>query len=161
MSNLTNNRIDTVMTPAQVTDVKNAITAINTAISFSVSLTAEERMTLPKISVANKSFTEDAINALDNNAAIFPAYLNVGQMQNDLKLYQQLDEMAIMLRQTLERIEDTRILAGSEAYVAALTVYKIVGAAAKAGIEGSETIYEQLRERFTTSTNSKITPPNP
>ena len=161
MSNLTNNRIDTVMTPAQVTDVKNAITAINTAISFSVSLTAEERMTLPKISVANKSFTEDAINALDNNAAIFPAYLNVGQMQNDLKLYQQLDEIAIMLRQTLERIEDTRILAGSEAYVAALTVYKIVGAAAKAGIEGSETIYEQLRERFTTSTNSKITPPNP
>ena len=161
MSNLTNNRIDTVMTPAQVTDVKNAITAINTAISFSVSLTAEERMTLPKISVANKSFTEDAINALDNNAAIFPAYLNVGQMQNDLKLYQQLDEIAIMLRQTLERIEDTRILAGSEAYVAALTVYKIVGAAAKGGIEGSETIYEQLRERFTTRTNSKITPPNP
>ena len=161
MSNLTNNRIDTVMTPAQIADVKNAITAINTAISFSVSLTAEERMTLPKISVANKSFTEDAINALDNNAAIFPAYLNVGQMQNDLKLYQQLDEIAIMLRQTLERIEDTRILAGSEAYVAALTVYKIVGAAAKAGIEGSETIYEQLRERFTTSTNSKITPPNP
>ena len=161
MSNLTNNRIDTVMTPAQVTDVKNAITAINTAISFSVSLTAEERMTLPKISVANKSFTEDAINALDNNAAIFPAYLNVGQMQNDLKLYQQLDELATILRQTLERIEDTRILAGSEAYVAALTVYKIVGAAAKAGIEGSETIYEQLRERFTTSTNSKITPPNP
>ena len=161
MSNLTNNRIDTVMTPTQVTDVKNAITAINAAINFSVSLTAEERMTLPKISVANKSFTEDAINALDNNAAIFPAYLNVGQMQNDLKLYQQLDEIAIMLRQTLERIEDTRILAGSEAYVAALTVYKIVGAAAKAGIEGSETIYEQLRERFTTSTNSKITPPNP
>ena len=161
MSNLTNNRIDTVMTPAQIADVKNAITAINTAISFSVSLTAEERMTLPKISVANKSFTEDAINALDNNAAIFPAYLNVGQMQNDLKLYQQLDELATILRQTLERIEDTRILAGSEAYVAALTVYKIVGAAAKAGIEGSETIYEQLRERFTTSTNSKITPPNP
>ncbi len=161
MSNLTNNRIDTVMTSAQITDVKNAITAINTAISFSVSLTAEERMTLPKISVANKSFTEDAINAIANNASIFPAYLNVGQMQNDLKLYKQLDEMAIMLRQTLERIEDTRILAGSEAYVAALTVYKIVGAAAKAGIEGSETIYEQLRERFTTSTNSKITPPNP
>ena len=161
MSNLTNNRIDTVMTPTQVTDVKNAITAINAAINFSVSLTAEERMTLPKISVANKSFTEDAINALDNNAAIFPAYLNVGQMQNDLKLYQQLDEMAIMLRQTLERIEDTRILAGSEAYVAALTVYKIVGAAAKAGIEGSETIYEQLRERFTVSTNTSSTPPNP
>lgn len=107
------------MTPAQITDVKNAITAINTAISFSVSLTTDERASLPKISVANKSFTEDAINAIANNASLFPAYLDVKLMQNDLKLYHQLDELAILMRQTLERIEDTRILAGSEAYLAA------------------------------------------
>ena len=86
---------------------------------------------------------------------------NVGQMQNDLKLYQQLDELATILRQTLERIEDTRILAGSEAYVAALSVYKLAGAAASAGVEGTDTIYEQLRERFTVSTNTSSTPPNP
>ena len=161
MSNLTNNRIDIVMTPAQVTDVKNAITTINTTISFSVSLTTDERASLPKISVANKSFTEDAINAIANNASLFPAYLNVAQMQNDLKLYQQLDELATILRQTLERIEDTRILAGSEAYVAALSVYKLAGAAASAGVEGTDTIYDQLRERFTVSTNTNPTPPTP
>ena len=85
---------------------------------------------------------------------------NVGQMQNDLKLYQQLDELATILRQTLERIEDTRILAGSEAYVSALSVYKLVGAAASAGVEGTDTIYEQLRERFTVSINTNPTPPN-
>ena len=54
-----------------------------------------------------------------------------------------------------------RILAGSEAYVAALSVYKLVGAAASAGVEGTDTIYEQLRERFTVSTNTSSTPPNP
>lgn len=63
MSNLTNNRIDTIMTAAQIADVKTAIDTINSAIGFSVSLTTEERSSLPKISVANKSFTEDAINA--------------------------------------------------------------------------------------------------
>ncbi|MBL7789231.1 MAG: hypothetical protein JNL75_05290 [Chitinophagales bacterium] len=161
MSNLTNNRIDTIMTPAQIADVKTAIDTINSAIGFSVSLTTEERSSLPKISVANKSFTEDAINTLANNAAIFPVYLDVKLMQNDLKLYQQLDELATMLRQTLERIEDTRILAGSEAYVAALSVYKLVGAAASAGVQGTDTIYEQLRERFTVSTNTPATPPTP
>ena len=161
MSNLTNNRIDTVMTAAQITDVKNAINTINTSISFSVSLTPAERSSLPKISVANKSFTEDAINALANNAALFPSYLDVKLMQNDFNLYQQLDELATMLRQTLERIEDTRILAGSEAYVAALSVYKLVGAAASAGVQGTDTIYEQLRERFTISSNTNTTPPNP
>jgi hypothetical protein len=149
------------MTPAQVTDVKNAITAINTAINFSVSLTTDERASLPKISVANKSFTEDAINAIANNASLFPAYLDVKLMQNDLELYRQLDELSTMLRQTLERIEDTRILAGSEAYVSALSIYKLVGAAASAGVQGTDTIYEQLRERFTVSTNTNPTPPNP
>ena len=85
---------------------------------------------------------------------------NVAQMQNVLKLYEQLDEIATILRQTLERIEDTCILAGSEAYVVALSVYKLVGAAASAGVEGTDTIYEQLRERFTVSINTNPTPPN-
>lgn len=158
MSNLTNNRINIVMTPTEVTDVKNAINTINTTIGFSVSLTTEERSSLPKINVANKAFTEDAINALANNSSLFPSYLDVTQMQNDFKLYTQLDELATILRQTLERIEDTRILAGSEAYVAALSVYKLVSAASSAGVQGTDTIYEQLRERFNISTSTP-TPP--
>lgn len=153
MSNLTNNRIDTTMTPAQFNDVKAAIDAINTAISFSVSLTTDERRSLPKISVSNKAFTQDAIKAVANNANIFPAYLDAAQMSRDLELYEQLDELSIQLQQTLERIEDTRILAGSEAYVAALAAYKLLAAAASAGVQGSDTIYLQLKERFANQGN--------
>ena len=104
MSNLTNNRIDTTMTSAQFNDVKTAIDAINSAISFSVSLTTDERRSLPKISVSNKAFTQDAIKAVANNASIFPPYLDATQMSRDLELYEQLDELSIQLQQTLERI---------------------------------------------------------
>lgn len=159
MSNLTNNRIDIQMTAAQVDDVKNAIKTIETTLSFSVSLTTEERASLPKISVVNKAFTEDAINAVANNPSVFPSYLDINLMKNDLVLYQQLDELATLLRQTLERVEDTRILAGSEAYVAALAAYKLVAAAAAAGIQGTDTIYEQLRERFASQGGTGDTPP--
>ena len=40
------------------------------------------------------------------------------------------------------------MLAGSEAYVTALAAYRNFEAAAKAGIQGADTIYELLKARF-------------
>lgn len=111
-------------------------------------LTTDERIALPKINVANKAFTEDAINAISNNATMLPGYLNVANMQTDLQLFTQLDELTGLVRQLLEKLEDTQILAGSEAYVAALTGYRLFSAAAEAGIAGSDAIYDSLKARF-------------
>ena len=148
MSNLMNNRINTTMTAAQVTAVKTAIQTINANMPFLLGLTVEERITLPKINVVNKAFTEDAINALANNTSSAPSYLNAAQMQTDLQLFTQLDEITLLLRQMLEKAEDTQMLAGSEAYVAALTCYRLFAAAAEAGVTGADSIYAALKDRF-------------
>jgi len=148
MSNLMNNRVNATMTAAQVAAVKTAIQTISTNMPFLVGLTVEERISLPKINVVNKAFAEDAINAVVNNAGSVPSYLNPIQMQNDLQLFTQLDELTTLLRQVLEKAEDTQILAGSEAYIGALTGYKLFGAAADAGVAGADTIYAALRQRF-------------
>jgi len=66
MSNLTNNRLSVVMTATQVQAVKDALQTLLTNMPFLIGLTVEERSTLPKISVANKVFTEDALNAVNN-----------------------------------------------------------------------------------------------
>ena len=106
-------------------------------------------MNLPKMNVNNKVFTEDAINAALNNPTLFPNFVNVDEMNNDLRLFEKMDELVVVLRQLLERVSDTQLLAGSEAYSSALAVYKIIGAAADAGIEGTKAIYDQLKARFT------------
>ena len=143
-----NNRVNATMTAAQVAAVKTAIQTISTNMPFLVGLTVQERMSLPKINVVNKAFAEDAINAVVNNAGSVPSYLSPVQMQNDLLLFTQLDELTTLLRQVLEKAEDTQILAGSEAYIGALTGYKLFGAAADAGVAGADTIYAALRQRF-------------
>ena len=148
MGNLTNNRINLSMTAAQVTGVKTAFTAIQTNTPFAVSLTTDERILLPKIDVSNKAFTEDAINAAVNNAAMLPGYFNTASMQTDLVLFSQLDELLGIARQIVERLEDTLILAGSESYVAALTSYKLFISAADAGVVGADAIVDQLKKRF-------------
>ncbi|MGQ7945949.1 hypothetical protein [Flavobacterium sp. WC2509] len=148
MANLTNNRINTAATTAQITAVKTALQTIATNLPFLVGLTTEERIALPAINVTNKAFTEDAINAGVNNAALIPSYVSVTNMQSDLLLFSQLDEIIGVTKQLLEKLEDTQLLAGSEAYTSALTLYKLFGSASEAGVAGSDAIVTQLKQRF-------------
>ncbi|WP_312766937.1 hypothetical protein [Epilithonimonas sp.] len=69
-------------------------------------------------------------------------------MQTDLTLFAQLDELIALHNQLGEKLQDTQLLAGSEAYVGALTLYKLFGSAADAGVAGSDAVYNQLKQRF-------------
>jgi hypothetical protein len=149
MSNTTINRVNATLTPEAVQTVKNAIAGIQQALPFLVGLTPNERMSLPKISVSNKVFTEDAIQAAVNNPDLLPGFIKPQDLKTDLDLFHALDELVLLVNQTAEKLADTQLLAGSEAYASALTIYKIFGAAAATGVAGSKTAYEQLRQRFT------------
>ena len=128
-----------------------------TNLHFQKGLTADERKTLNTIDVNNKAFTEDAINAGVNNVTLVPPYISVANMKNDLTLFTQLDELSGIANQLCERIEDTRMLAGSEAYASALALYKTFGAAADAGVPGADSIVEQLKKRFASNTGNAVT----
>lgn len=161
MANLTNNRINTTATAAQVTAVKTALQTIAANLPFLVGLTTEERIALPSINVSNKAFTEDAINAGVNNPTLIPSYVSVVNMKNDMLLFTQLDEIIMMTKQLLEKMEDTQLLAGSEAYTSALTLYKLFGSAADAGVGGTDAIVTQLKQRFAGQGGSAIPAVNP
>jgi hypothetical protein len=161
MANLTNNRINTTATPAQITAAKAAIQTINTSLPFLIGLTTEERIQLPAIDVSNKTFTEDAINAGLNNASLLPAYISVPNMQSDLSLFTQLDEIIVLVKQTLEKLEDTQLLAGSEAYTSSLMLYKLFGSAADAGMPGADAVVAQLKMRFMGQGGSGTPPTDP
>ena len=161
MANLTNNRINTTATAAQVTAVKTALQTIAANLPFLVGLTTEERIALPSINVSNKAFTEDAINAGVNNPTLIPSYVSVVNMKNDMLLFTQLDEIIMMTKQLLEKMEDTQLLAGSEAYTSALTLYKLFGSAADAGVGGTDALVTQLKQRFAGQGGSAIPAVNP
>ncbi len=88
------------------------------------------------------------IQAAVNNPDILPGFIKPQDLKTDLDLYHALDELVLLVQQTAEKLADTQLLAGSEAYASALTIYKIFGAAAGTGVAGSKTVHEQLRQRF-------------
>ncbi len=158
MSNLNNSRLNVTMTAAQVTAVKTALQTILTNMPFLTGLTTEERMSIPKINVSNKVFVEDAINSGINNANMIPSYITIPPMQTDLQLYNQLDELLVLTRQLTEKLEDTQMLAGSEAYISGLVLYRLFGAAAGAGVPGADAIYDALKQRFIDASNPQEDP---
>lgn len=148
MANLSNNRLDFTLSQSDITAINDSIDTLNSRLDFLIGLTVTERISLPAIDVGNKAFTEDAINAATSNELLLPGYISVTAMKNDLDLFNQLEPIKVKLNQILEKINDTQLLAGSEAYVAALTVYKLFGSAADAGVPGTDTIYDLLKQRF-------------
>lgn len=159
--NITINRLNFVMPNADIADVKKSITDIYGKMPFLIGLTTDERVTLPKISENNKVFVGDSINALANNAPMLPSYLNVADIKSDLTLYEQLDELEMLALQLVEKIQDTRMLCGSEAYVSSLTAYRLFEAAASAGIPGADAIYDALKQRFAGQGQTGQTGPTP
>ncbi len=143
------NRVSATITETEISEVKGLFDQIEMRMPFLIGLTADERVTMPKISDANKIFVQNCINAMVNNAELLPSYLNVDDLAKDLELFGQLEEMELLAMQLSEKIRDTRMLAGSEAYVSSLSAYRFFEAAALAGVAGADTVYDMLKKRFT------------
>ncbi|MGE5107769.1 MAG: hypothetical protein ACM3H8_09505 [Sphingobacteriales bacterium] len=148
LTSIQNNRISVTLTQVQIDALRTAFATLEGLLTFAQPLTIDERKRLPKMNVSNKVFVEDAINAINNNAAILPSYLNAAELTKDFTVYGQLDEFVQRSRQLCERFDDTQMLSGNEAYVSALTAYRLFEAAANAGLTGADSAYAQLKTRF-------------
>ena len=60
----------------------------------------------------------------------------------------ELKMVLIPLQQLVEKLDDTTLLTGSEALVAALVLYTSIKGAAKAGEPGMKTVYADLQSRY-------------
>ncbi len=161
MSNTFSNRVSASLAAAAITNIKTAIATIKTNMPFLVGLTVQERINIPKISEANRVFTADGLNAVANNANMLPAYFNAAELKLDYELYVALDEINLLLAQLSELVNDTQMLAGSEAYISALTAYRLFAAAALAGVPGADAVYDALAQRFKGQGGSGETPATP
>ena len=165
MTNITNNRISQELNDTIIQKINDAINVIQDNLPFLIGLTKVERRTLPKINRQNKLFVDDTLKVMKNNQHLVPPYISFQEINRDFTLYKQLDEIGLKLAQLAEKTSDTQMLAGSEAYSAALMFYKMAQLAAQAGVAGADTVYDTLKERFkgqgpsssTTSNNNAST----
>jgi len=143
------NRVSETLTTDQEKQLHDAFDVIEAIVStFVVGLSATERSVLPKISNSNKTFTGDALLGAKQNPELLPSYVKVEEMEKDYVLYNQLDPYVERVNKLFVKLSDTQMLAGSEAYTGALTVYKLASSAADGGVPGANALYQMLKTRF-------------
>ena len=136
--------------PANVsTKITDAIQELNADLKpLLVKLTADQRHLIPKMGDGTVAFVSKTALYAKTNPEFIPAFMNVEDMNIDLEAIQTLLPMAKELEHILAMLEDTLMLCGSEAFIAALMYYQSVKSAAKNNIPDAEGICNDLGERF-------------
>lgn len=148
MANILNQRVSAELAQAALTQIKSHLNDITALMPFLIGLTVAERIELPKIGVANKNFVEAVLTMANNNPHLVPSFVDMEEVRKDLSLFRQLDEILSITDQLQEKMRDTQMLAGSEAYSSALMAYRLVQMAAESGVPGADSAYDSLRQRF-------------
>jgi hypothetical protein len=149
MSNLSENRINVILPAADITAINTSIATILSKVPANTTLTDEQRLGYNAIDVANKVFAEDCLaEAQANGTGIIPGFINLTNLQNDLTVFEQLDQVASALTNALQRVEDARRIAGHEAYGQASPIYNAFKSAHENGIPNATASYNHLKTRF-------------
>jgi hypothetical protein len=155
MSNLSENRINVVLAAADVSAINTAVSTILSKVPANTTLTDEQRVSYNAINVANKVFADDCLaEAQANGTGILPAFVNLTNLQNDLSVFEQLDQIESMLNNTLQRVADAKRIAGHEAYGQANVVYSAFKTANESGIPNAKSSFDKLKARFEAQGNS-------
>ncbi len=154
------NRISVEITAAQKTAIVDAVTALKTALQgITINLTKEERQTLPKIGDKTLAFDDKCQAYMTARPELVPGFIDLVELAKDRKLIADLLPCLREISPICEGMEDTITLAYSDIYVADLAFHANVKQAAKRGVPGTDTIYDDLKARF--PGRPKAEPPAP
>src|SRR5688572_19808189 len=80
------NKIDVTLSEEQVAAIIAALDALDVALSFSLSLTPEERQRLFRMGTRSEGFVREALTVAQQHPEHLPSSLEVAAMQRDLAL---------------------------------------------------------------------------
>jgi hypothetical protein len=143
------NNVPISITEADLTAINTSIQTLQTKLlPYLATLSADERMGLPKMGDKTVSFVQKSLEYCQKNPDLVPPYIDVAGLSANTQTCEQIRTMFQPLLQITDSLWDTLILTGSEAYSESLKFYNSVKLASKAKVQKAETIYNDLSVRF-------------
>ncbi|MDR1866596.1 MAG: hypothetical protein LBR08_13635 [Bacteroidales bacterium] len=122
---------------------------------YLLSLTAKDRINMPKMGDKLFSFVRKTGEIAGLNPQFCPSFFDREAFRNDLTDAVALQDVFISIQQLSRGVEDTIMIAGSEAYLQALTVYNSIRMAAKNNQAGAKVLYDELAESYPMANRGK------
>lgn len=142
--------------PAKViTDVQQHLDAIRTALApYLLSLTPDERKTMLRMADKTVAFVTKTTTYATNSPAFVPAFVDLAELRQDTAGMAALSPLRQQCEQLALDLDSTVMVAGSEAYGNALTVYGNIKFMAKNKQPGAQAAYDDLSTRFPGNANA-------
>jgi len=153
------NLISTTIPAETLADIIAKVNALNASLAnyLLFNLTPTDRLELSKMGDKTIAFVQKSLEYAETNPALVPGYLDVQEARKDFALAQDLNTVLKQVSTLQRAIEDTAMVAGSEAYNAALVFYSSVKGASRVNVPGSEAVYNDLQQRFAVKTKKAET----
>jgi hypothetical protein len=111
-------------------------------------LSPEERRNILKLGDKAVPFVEKARDWIKENPQLKPPYADVEELEKDLKAMKLMDRLLRAIGFIYNRLDDTYLVAGSEAYAEALAYYSFFKTAARSKVDNAQEAYEDLKSWF-------------
>lgn len=151
----TKNLVSSELTADDKSIITQTINDISAKLPFLIALTDKERRGGMKLGNKTIGFVDKVVDYSQTNPTLVPNYLDLPEFIKDYQMYSDLLEILRILRPLTQNIEDTATEVGVEALSAAMIFYSSVKGAAKQGISGASTIYDDLQQRFPGTSSTK------
>jgi hypothetical protein len=139
----------TLIPAAVITQAVDLATQLNTLLApYMQALTAAERHGILKMGDKTIAFVNKTLDYAQTQPQFAPTYMNTQELANDVEVVNGLTRIEQPIANLASQLNDTIMIGGSEAYVAALMYYNSVKEAVKRNVPAAKAIYEDLKMRF-------------
>jgi len=151
------NLISAEISEQVMTDILTKLSEVSNLLADTLifNLTGHDRLEMYKLGDKSQAFVEKSLEYASSNPTLVPSYLDLPEGKKDLKLFQDLSTILKQVSTLQRAVEDTMMVAGSEAYDAALVFYASVKGASRVNVPGSEAISEDLQKRYIAKSKKK------
>ncbi len=152
----TSNRISEVIPATVIDEVTQKLNDCRRALApYLLGLSEKERHDLFKMGDKTVATVQKVKSYIDTNPEFVPSYMQVAEFGKDEAVASVLTPLHNLALQLATDIDDTRLLAGSEAISEAMFYYGSVREAANKGVVQAKPIYDDLSQRFAKRSKKK------
>ena len=123
------NQISTTVPDADIKDILGAISLIESKLSKLVILSEEEKASLPRGKSNTVMFVQQCLDYAKQYPKYLPKDIDVKEIRKDMQLIQSISRVMEPLKMVVKKLEDSALLAGSEAYLPCMAIHNAVKSA--------------------------------
>jgi len=142
------NYISAEITAAKITETLGLLTTVKSNMPFLMKLENASKKGMISLDDSRSPFVVKCLQYAQKEAKIVPPYVDLVELNKDLTLFTNLQNISREVNRLADMLNDTRIAAGTDAYVAALSIYNSAKQAAKMNVPGTQAIVDDLKKAF-------------